>query len=101
MARLLARAMDADVAVLVSEIWQGPPCTKEERDKYKNVRDMPGARDMVMFSIETPAGTWMAHCAVAPHKGRTPRFIEDPVFKPVGGVEGRMVGFLPVRGTKQ
>lgn len=100
--RKTAQLMDANFILLVSEAWQ-KTATKADgedfasmRERYKEVRHMPGRRDVVMFQLETRAGLWTGSTDIPPHKGRTPRYFEDPVFSHGGIGTGRLVGLLPV-----
>lgn len=99
MVRTAAEALKSDFVLLVCEAWKAS-ATKEERDQYGGeVRNMPGASDVVYFQLESEKGTWLGYSRVAEFEEGKPRTME-PVFMKFGGTgDGRFVGLLPQKQT--
>ena len=95
-----AKKADADFILHIDECWMLSSDTKASvdalQDEYKQVRDMPGRIDGVMFNFETYAGQFSALPKREPF-GETFTFGE-PKFELVKRVEGRFMGLLPTRG---
>lgn len=98
--RAFAKKLDADFVLHIDEAWTTSTTDKDEvarlREKYKEVRLMPGRVDCVMFQLETRVGQFMGLPTREP-------FGETFTFGPINMQfmdhgEGRFVGLLPPLG---
>ncbi len=95
-----AALLGADFIFIIREAWRLPekylPRYDEIIDKYGSIGASPHAEDIVMFSLETPEGIWMA---MLPLKAKPPskqrRTFGPVVFKHIPNVHGQFVGLLP------
>lgn len=96
--RLTAQLMGATFALIVSEAWmaKGTKDQPLDRQRYKQIKDVPGRKDVVMFQLETQDGAWSGTADIPAHKGRAPRYFEAPAFLWADTKEGRMSGLLSV-----
>lgn len=93
--RATAKALESDFVLLVCEAWKAS-ATKEERDKFDGeVRDMPGASDVVYFQLECENGTWLGSARVAPWEKGKARTLGELTMRFGAAGDGRFVGLLP------
>ena len=68
----LSEALDADAAMLISEVWATPEGVSEDEaramhEKYGGASKMPGRREMLMINLQTHDGVFMG---LAPITGK-------------------------------
>jgi len=97
---ITAEATDADYIFCIREAWQLAAKHADEYDKviekYGSIGASPYRQDVVVFTLETVHGTWIAMPPIKPKlpskKKRTIGAVEF-VFTPE--IEGRFTGLLP------
>lgn len=105
MVRALFEIADIRACIFVDEAWMlggefSPQETK--RIRARGVVDHPQRVEIILFSAENDAGTMFGHRRIErrktgkPHLG--PLVIEDLTG---WNMEGRLIGMLPARGTRQ
>jgi hypothetical protein len=113
LARMLMQHLNAVAYVHMDEAWTLPkdklPQTREEADKIfsAGISEHPDRVEIVVFTAEDQTGLTMAHRdIIRPQRGKAKLgpliFDTDDGSTMSGGAwEGRLVGMLPQRGTKQ
>ncbi len=97
---LTAAMMEADFIFQLREAWMLPQKYiarhEEIMEKYGSIGASPYAQDVVVFSLETTHGTWVATSFIKPKlPSRKRRTIGPVAFEHMPEVQGRFVGLLP------
>lgn len=104
--RKIAGKVEADYALFVDEAWTLEATSKTEvdllREQYGEVRNMPNRIDVVMFSLQTHAAQFLGMPKRITIDEAKKRYTFGAVeFEMMDGAEGRFVGLLPPKGSKQ
>ena len=102
----IAREQDADFVLMVMECWaldeRYADQLEQLRARYGQLSDMPApyVYEAVSFGLDTHDGTWMGIAKIFQRPDGAKSF-EHVALTMFGLSEGRMVGMLPPRSTRQ
>jgi len=102
--RGIAEAGNAEFAIMISEAWalDAEKTTMEEfiriAESRESIENHPNRIDVLMVTLETPMGFWVAQSPIKSSGGKARGFGEVN-FEFLDRVEGRFTCFLPRRAT--
>lgn len=107
-ARSLFKEDNAVAFVFITEAWTLDQATSREDIEvtyqlYGSLENVPGRKEIVLLSAEDQNGMLQGQMEIIRPKNQKPYLGALEVFgrEPGSGIEGRMVGLLPQRGTMQ
>jgi hypothetical protein len=107
--RSLAKDKNADFVLWIDEAWlksiDAPTMAEAKRIREAlgdEVKDMPGRIDVVLFSLQTHSGDYLARALREPLDGKPGKYTFGAVnFRKPNQTEGRFLSLLPPRGPMQ